>query len=123
MIRLDHLAIFVRDHARSRERYTTHFGFKVEFEVPEGKTTALQDDGGLTLFLVECSDEPIAPSCVLTFQVDDVEAKYRELSARGVAFEKSPQKLFWGYGAELRDPDGYLVNLWDERSMREKGSG
>jgi hypothetical protein len=25
----------------------------------------------------------------------------------------------WGYGAELRDPVGYLIYLWDERSMRE----
>jgi hypothetical protein len=32
-----------------------------------------------------------------------------------------PQKLFWGYGAELTDPDGYLVRLWDEQSMKEKG--
>ena len=23
-------------------------------------------------------------------------------------------------GAELADPDGYLVRLWDERSMKEK---
>jgi hypothetical protein len=53
--------------------------------------------------------------------VDDVEAKHRELAARGVGFDKSPQKLFWGYGAELRDPDGCLLYLWDEQSMREKG--
>ena len=46
---------------------------------------------------------------------------YRELAARDVNFEKPPQKLFWGYGAELRDPDGYLIYLWDERTMREKG--
>ena len=120
MIRVDHLSIPVHDHRRSREWYTKHFGFTVEFEVPERRTVALRDDADLTLFLVE--SEHVAPSCTLTFQVDDVESKYRELSAAGVTFEKSPQKLFWGYGAELRDPDGYLVYLWDERSMREKGS-
>jgi catechol 2,3-dioxygenase-like lactoylglutathione lyase family enzyme len=122
MIRLDHLAMPVRDQARSRAWYTTHFGFRVEFEVPERKTVALQDDGEFTLFLVETSDE-ISPACTLTLQVDDVEAKYRELAQAGVVFEKAPQKLFWGYGAELRDPDGYLVCVWDQRSMREKGSG
>jgi catechol 2,3-dioxygenase-like lactoylglutathione lyase family enzyme len=121
MVRLDHLAIPVRDHARSRDWYTTHFGFRVEFEVPERKTVALQDDGDLTLFLVERTDEPIAPSCTFSLQVDDVEVTYRELAARGLSFEKPPQKLFWGYGAELRDPDGYLIGLWDDRSMREKG--
>ena len=123
MIRLDHLTLPVRDHARSRAWYTSNFGFKVEFEVPERGTVALQDDADLTILLVGSPDQPVTPSCTLTFQVDDVEAKYRDLSARGVTFEKSPQKLFWGYGAELRDPDGYLVYLWDERSMREKGGG
>ena len=106
MIRLDHLAIPVRDHARSREWYTENFGFAVEFEVPERRTVALQDDGGLTLFLIESPGADVTPSCILTFQVDDVETKYRELSSRGVTFEKAPQRLYWGYGAELRDPDG-----------------
>ena len=29
-------------------------------------------------------------------------------------------KVFWGYGAELCDPDGYRLRLRDEKSMREK---
>jgi catechol 2,3-dioxygenase-like lactoylglutathione lyase family enzyme len=123
MIRLDHLAIPVRDHACSREWYTKNFGLKVEVEVPERKTVGVKDDGDFTLFSEESPDGRVAPSCKLAFQVDDVEAKYRELSAKGVKFEKFPQKLFWGYGAELRDPDGYLVYVWDERSMRGKGGG
>jgi catechol 2,3-dioxygenase-like lactoylglutathione lyase family enzyme len=123
MIRLDHLTIPVRDHARSRAWYTKHFGFTIEFEIPERKTVALKDDADLTLFLVEKPGEQVVPSCSMAFQVDDVESKYRELSGTGVPFEQSPQKLFWGYGAELRDPDGYLICVWDERSMREKGGG
>ena len=123
MVRLDHLSIPVRQQARSREWYTSNLGLKVEFEIPARNTVALQDDAGLTLFLFESPDGQVGASCTLTFQVDDVEAKYRELAARGVVFEKTPQKLFWGYGAELRDPDGYLVYLWDEKSMREKGGG
>jgi catechol 2,3-dioxygenase-like lactoylglutathione lyase family enzyme len=121
VIRLDHLAIPVSDVGRSREWYTSNLGVKVEFEVPERKTVALQDDGDLTLFLYTPPDSRVSPSRTLTFQVDDVDAKYRELAARHVAFEKSPQKLLWGYGAELRDPDGYLIYLWDEKSMRGKG--
>src|SRR5262245_64152412 len=121
MIRLDHLTIPVSDVARSRDWYTNNLGLQVEFEIPQRKTVALKDDGDLTLFLYENPEIKVAPSCTLTFQVDDVDAKHRELSARGVAFDKAPQKLMWGYGAELRDPDGYLVYLWDEKSMREKG--
>src|SRR4029450_1032981 len=103
MIRLDHLAITVSDRVRSREWYTKNFGFKIEFEVPERKTVALQDDSDLTLFLIESPGAAGSASCTLTFQVDDIESKYRELSQMGVTFEKPPQKLYWGYGAELRD--------------------
>ena len=43
------------------------------------------------------------------------------MAARGVAFVHPPQKVYWGYGAELLDPDGYRLRLWDEVTMREKG--
>lgn len=120
MIKLDHLSISVADHERLRDWYCRHFRFKVEFEVPERSTVALQDDAGLTLFLVKEPERARRPSCGLTFQVEEVETKYWELAAAGLQFVNAPQKLFWGYGAELTDPDGYLIYLWDERSMREK---
>jgi catechol 2,3-dioxygenase-like lactoylglutathione lyase family enzyme len=121
MIKLDHLAICVTDAERSRDWYVRHFGFTVEFEVPERHTVALQDEAGITLFLVGDPERARTPSCGLTFQVADVEATHRALAAAGLPFVSAPQKLFWGYGAELKDPDGYLIHLWDERSMREKG--
>ena len=121
MLKLDHLAIFVTDVVRSREWYTTIIGLKVEFEVPALKTVALQDDSDFTLLIGERPGQPISPSCVLTFQVDNVEEKYKELSGRGVAFRETPKKLAWGYGAELLDPVGYIVCLWDEKTMKEKG--
>jgi uncharacterized glyoxalase superfamily protein PhnB len=120
--RMDHLALPVAAYARSRDWYSRHLGLKVEFEIPERQTVALKDDAGLTIFLYERPDASGTPTCTLTFQVQDVDAKYRELSASGIVFAKSPQKLFWGYGAELRDPDGYMIYLWDEKSMREKGN-
>jgi catechol 2,3-dioxygenase-like lactoylglutathione lyase family enzyme len=122
MIKLNHLTTPVEDYSQAREWYVHNLGLKVEFEIPERKTVALLDDSDLTLFLVERSSEQFISSCTLAFQVDDVELKYRELSDRGIIFEKSPQRLFWGYGAELRDPSGYLIYLWDERTMREKGA-
>jgi catechol 2,3-dioxygenase-like lactoylglutathione lyase family enzyme len=123
MVKLDHLTIAVRDYRVSRDWYVRHLGLTLEFEVPEPRTAALQDDAGLTLFVAESDDVPARPSCVLTFQVDDVDAKHRELVAAGVRFEHAPGKRFWGYGAELRDGDGYLIYLWDKTSMREKGGG
>jgi catechol 2,3-dioxygenase-like lactoylglutathione lyase family enzyme len=121
MIRLGHVCIPVRDLTRSREWYVNNFGFEVELEVSDRRTVGLKDDADQTLFLEETAEE-IAPSCKFALEVADVETKYEELSAKGVKFEKVPQKLFWGYGAEVRDPDGYFVSVWDECSMREKGA-
>jgi uncharacterized glyoxalase superfamily protein PhnB len=123
MIRLDHLAITVRNCARSREWSTENFGFQIEVDIAERHAVGLKDDGDFTLFLAEDPAGEIAASCTLTFQVDDVESKYRQLSQKGLRFEKAPQKLFWGYGTELRDPDGDLIYLWDQRSMRDKWQG
>jgi catechol 2,3-dioxygenase-like lactoylglutathione lyase family enzyme len=118
---LDHLTILVRDAERSRTWYTTVLGLRIEFELPSPRAVALQDSGGFGLFLEQRPEGDFQPSCVLTFRVEDVDALARKLRAAGVTFSAQPQKLFWGYGAELRDPDGYLVRLWDEQSMKEKG--
>jgi catechol 2,3-dioxygenase-like lactoylglutathione lyase family enzyme len=118
---LDHLTISVEDLGRSRTWYTSVLGLQIEFEVPTHSAVALQDSGGFTLFLEQRSGFSGQPGCILTFRIDDVDRRSTEIQSKGISFESAPQKLFWGYGAELRDPDGYLVRLWDEVSMKEKG--
>ena len=121
MTKLDHLTIRVRDLDAARAWYIGYLGLKLEFEVPGRRTVALQDDAGLTLFLDETAGDVAADGVVLTFQIADVEEMHGRLVAAGVPFVAPPGKRFWGYGAELHDPDGHLVLLWDEVSMREKG--
>jgi catechol 2,3-dioxygenase-like lactoylglutathione lyase family enzyme len=118
MIKLDHLAIGVRDSSASRDWYARHLGFEVEFEVPARNAFALKDDADFTLFVDQ--SEPPAPGIAMYFQVDDVDAVAARLAAAGVRFSHPPQKTYWGYGAEALDPDGYRVRLWDETSMRTK---
>ena len=120
-LHLDHLTISVSNLVRSKSWYTSVLGLVVEFEVPAHSAIALQDTGGFTLFLEQRPDFSGRPTCILTFRVDDVDRRVAELQTKGVSFESPPQKLFWGYGAELRDPDGYLIRLWDEISMKEEG--
>jgi len=120
MIKLDHLRIPVTDLARSRDWYVRTLGLTVEFEVPERRTVALQDSADFTVFLQQ-APAPVTPNdCALWFSVSDVDATFAEWSARGVRFAHAPGPTYWGYGAELRDPDGYLVRLWDEQSMKTK---
>ena len=122
MVRLDHISLPVRDWKTSRDWWREHLGFAVEFEIPERNTVAMVDEAGLTVFLHNSAE--MAP-CAATFtiQVDDVEAKCRELTAHGVALVHGPRKVMWGYGAELLDPNGYRLQLWDEASMTKKGGG
>jgi predicted enzyme related to lactoylglutathione lyase len=64
---------------------------------------------------------PVAPNeCALWFQVPDVDATFTDWSTRGIPFAHGPRKSYWGYGAELAEPDGYLIRLWDEQSMQTK---
>ena len=119
-MKFDHLNIPVTDLARSRDWYVSTLGLKVEFEMPERRSVALQDSEGFAIFLQEIS-EPVAPrGCALWFQVRDVDAMHAERAARGVTFTHAPKKTFWGYGAELADPDGYLIRLWDEHTMKRR---
>ena len=121
MVKFNHLGLPVADCQASRDWYVQNFGFVVEFEDLARRIIAIKDDADFTIFLSEPQGPLAGFKCSLTLEVDDVDAKYSELKQRRVAFEKSPGKHFWGYGAELRDPDGYLLMLWDQASMRTKG--
>jgi len=120
MLRFDHLRIPVTDLDRSRRWYVDTLGLAVEFEVPDRQTVALQDGHDFTIFLQKVADSVIPNGCALWFQVLDVDATVAEWQRRGVVFAHEPRKSYWGYSAELQDPDGYLIRLWDERSMKER---
>ncbi len=55
MMKFDHLSIPVTNVDRSREWYVATLGLKVEFEVPERRSVALQDSEGFAIFLQEVS--------------------------------------------------------------------
>jgi catechol 2,3-dioxygenase-like lactoylglutathione lyase family enzyme len=122
MPRLDHLSLPVHDWRKSRDWYKDHLGFEVEFEIPDRMTAAMRDDADLTIFLYG-GEVTNCPGISFTVQVDDVEARHEALVAAGISFVHPPMKVFWGYGAELCDPDGYRLRLWDQKSMKEKGGG
>ena len=126
MVKLDHLSLAVSDWRAARDWYVGCLGFKVEFEVPAGGPSgggvvALQDDAGLTVFLEQVAEQVLSGQGAYTLQLDDVDTACARLAAAGVPFLAEPQKLFWGYGAELADPDGHVWRLYDETTMREKG--
>lgn len=64
--------------------------------------------------------EPDAPGFELGFKVEDVDAAFEELTARGVPGIVEPTTRPWGQRtAYLRDPDGHLVELAEDGVPQE----
>ena len=123
MIKLNHLSLAVSDYRTSRDWYVRTLGLKPEFELSDRRVAAVQDDADFTLILVEAKPDVATAVSTFAYEVDDVEAWHRRLADRGIPFVYPPQRNDWGYGAELLDPDGYRIRLWDEVTMREKSQG
>jgi catechol 2,3-dioxygenase-like lactoylglutathione lyase family enzyme len=61
--------------------------------------------------------EPVRVTVNLS--VTDIHAAYRELGARGVAFVRPPEQEHWGgWVASFRDPDGNLLQLFQQPPPR-----
>jgi catechol 2,3-dioxygenase-like lactoylglutathione lyase family enzyme len=113
----------VTDLEKSRNWYVDRLGFTLE-RAQDG-VVGIKDSAGLTIFLQRVTDALPGRKVTLTIEVDDVHRKHEELEGGGVRFVSPPKMLFWGYGAEVLDPDGYMNHLWDKvtmsRAMRNRG--
>ena len=121
MVKISHMVLPVTDLRCSRDWYVSSLGFKPVLE--QDDVIGIIDEAGLTIFLRKSVVALPGEKITLTIQVENVEGKHRELASRGVKFVSAPKLQFWGYGAEVLDPDGYMNHLWDEVTMREKTRG
>jgi len=115
MVKISHLVLPVTDISKSRDWYVDSLGFRLEFEREDA--TAVKDRADLTIFLLRSAGSLAEAKITLTIQVENVDRMHEELVNRGVKFTSAPQRQFWGYGAEVLDPDGYMNHLWDEATM------
>ena len=114
---LNHLCLTVKNAAQSRDFYVKSLGLKLEHEDPKTGFVGMDDGGGFGLLLQQ-GELRIDPAEILSlyFEVEDVDALHRDLSAKGLKFEHAPMQTRWGYGPELKDPDGYVIRFFDSRS-------
>jgi len=117
MAKVSHMVLPVSDVHKSRDWYVDKLGFTFERERED--VVGIKDQSGLTIFLLKTSGSLAGQKITLTIQVDNVESKYQELTDLGVKFVSPPKRQFWGYGAEVLDPDGYMNHLWDEVTMQK----
>lgn len=120
--RLSHIgqiAITVADVAPALAFYRDALGLRHLFDA--GPDLAFLDAGGVRLMLTTSQGAgDIGHNSLLYFKVDDIETVQAALVERGAAQERAPQltarlpdhELWIGF---LRDPDGNLVGLMEER--------
>ena len=109
--RLSHLFILVTDLARTKDFYVGILGLEVLMAEPG--YVRVGGAGGFHLGIEE--GEPAQVGAVgieIVIEVDDVDARDRELIAHGVTFESPPEDQPWGARhAWCRDPDGYRLSI------------
>jgi len=127
ILKAHHIALRTRDYAASKAFYTETLGFKVLGQIPgrtPGQDILFVDIGGTTIELIGVEGaEPTKPTCGfvhLAFEVDDVDATYEALKAKGVAFHVEPRSVGDIRLAFFRDPDGNELELFHSPSLSWK---
>src|SRR5260370_7542967 len=99
MIKFDQLRIPVTDLARSRSWYINTLGLKLEFEVPDRQTVALQDSNDFTIFLQQTQSGVLPNGCALWFRVVPVDPTFADLPSPCFHFAPRPPKSYSPSGA------------------------
>lgn len=118
---IDLAVLFVADLQRSKTFYQDTLGLPLTFEDPTSAYFELEGASLLLLTIAGAQDllsaeavatqHPTQASSQLVAFVEDVDAAYADLVAKGVAFVREPVDRAWGMRtAHVRDPDG---NIWE----------
>ena len=111
------IAVPVMDIDRAVAFYRDTLGMKFLFQAPPG--LGFFDCGGVRLMLDAPAKEQAGNGSVIYYKVDDLQATFEVLSARGVNFDgephliaKMPDHELWM--AFFRDPDSNILALMSE---------
>jgi lactoylglutathione lyase len=119
-VSFNHAMIYVRDVARALDFYQRLLGFQTIETVHGGprmvyaRLRAPIGTGTIALHQVEAGQElPRFDAMRLYFEVKELDAFCKLLSAEGVEITQMPKLMPWGWThAYLNDPDGHEVSLY-----------
>ncbi len=115
------ITLFVEDLEAAKGFYRDAFGLPIAYQ--DGASAVFNFERTMiNLLKIESADELIAPATVatraagsrmvFTLQVDDVDAKCAELTARGVRLLNGPMDRPWGIRtASFADPAGHIWEI------------
>ena len=107
---LHHLSYQVKDYAKSRDFYSSVFGMKVSED--NGKQCYLSFGNDLITVRSSSTGTPLIDHIGYAIDPWNTGAALAELKRRGL----NPQPEASGNGLELRDPDGYRLQLVPKRA-------
>lgn len=129
-----HMAVYVKDLAKTRQFYTEFLGFGEPFTLPTA------DGSGVRIAFVKINDEQYIEIFTekdrgegqlnhISFYTDDAERMYRYLKSKGVAVLGDrgvvPKGMTGNKNFNVKDPDGHIVEMVeyqpDSWTAREKG--
>jgi catechol 2,3-dioxygenase-like lactoylglutathione lyase family enzyme len=111
---LSAVRIFVNDLNRARRFYGDTLELR---ETSASSEWAVFDIDGTNLIIERVPpDDPehdlVGRLLAVSFAVDDIDAAYRHLTAKGVSFPEPPERQAWGGTLAFpRDPDGNILTL------------
>jgi predicted enzyme related to lactoylglutathione lyase len=116
---LNTVRVFVRDIESAKQFYAEALGLPIKADGSKYGYCVFK--AGSTELVIEtvAEDAPeeeeaalVSRFTGLSFTVQNAEAKYQELAARGVPFTGLPEKQFWGgILATLQDPSGNEIQI------------
>lgn len=110
-LKISHIWLFVKDVQKSIQFYKNAVGLEMVETFPHG---ALLKAGevliGIHLEERELKSQPGGTS--ITLYTNNIQKDYELLRQRGVPFQTHVVKQPYGLSATFKDPDGYLLELW-----------
>lgn len=107
------ISIPVRDQQRALEFYTQKLGFRVATDQQMGpggqrwiELRIGKAETRFVLFTMDGEEGRVGTQMNCSLTCDDVDATYRQLGERGVAFEGPPQKQPWGSYVTMMNSEG-----------------
>ena len=115
--RIKFLGIPVKDQQRALAFYTDKLGFEVRTNQPFSDKQRWIELGvpgaetGIVLFTPDGQEDRIGTFVNTSWEVDDIDKTYEELTGKGVDIAGPPQKQPWGSFLMMKDSEGNQIVL------------
>ncbi|MGQ0571904.1 MAG: VOC family protein [Armatimonadota bacterium] len=111
---LNFVGLVVKDVTKATDFYTKTLGLKTIPEMSQpGVFTPFALNGGAMFGVFNAVEIPsITQPYEIAFEVDDVDAVYRQWKAAGVDIVSEPHDMPFGRTFHIRTPDGHILRAY-----------